>query len=291
MPATAHVNNRLVRPNGIGYAVSEFSHACLVRLIDYPALPLQTNTQETIKAGGTALVVRTEFSIQERHVPVAYKRVRRRNWLKVLTAFVRTNRTLRTWRLGHLFLKRGIMTARPLAVIVPRAHRIGGDSFLITEWIEGSLNLHYYLEWLGEIDPQDQSQKLNALAVKLGDLLGRMHRCGISHRDLKPSNLLVVDREEGISVYVIDLDGAGVSIRVTRKRRLRDLARLAVGLESFALIGNSLRLRFLKAYQYGSDAPLHNWKQCWSRLAITTERLKARKQRRKKRAERWTSFS
>ena len=94
MPATAHVHDRLVRPNGIGYAVAEFSHACLVRLIDYPALPLQTNTHETIKAGGTALIVRTQFPLQERNVPVAYKRVRRRNWLKVLTALIRTNRTL-----------------------------------------------------------------------------------------------------------------------------------------------------------------------------------------------------
>ena len=291
MPATAQVNNRLVRPNGIGYSVAGFSHACLVRLIDYPALPLQTNTQETIKAGGTALIVRTEFSMEERNVSVAYKRVRRRNWLKVLTAFVRTNRTLRAWRLGHLFLKHGITTARPLAVIVPRAHQIRGDSFLITEWIEESLNLHHYLEWLGEVDPRDQSCKLKSLAEKLGDLLGRMHRCGISHRDLKPSNLLVVDREEGISVYVIDLDGAGVSIRVTRKRRLRDLARLAVGLKDFGLIRNSLRLRFLKAYQFGSDAPLDNWKECMRRLVVSSEHLRARRQRRKRRAERWISFS
>lgn len=291
MPATVQVINRLVRPNGIGYAVSEFSHACLVRLIDYPALPFQTNTQETIKAGGTALVVRTEFPMQERHVPVAYKRVRRRNWLKVLTAFIRTNRTLRTWRLGHLFLKRGIPTARPLAAIVPRARQIRGDSFLITEWIQGSLNLHHYLEWLADTDSQDQSQKLSTLAEKLGDLLGRMHRCGVSHRDLKPSNLLVVDQGGEISVYIIDLDGAGVSIRVARKRRLRDLARLAVGLESFRLIGNSLRLRFLKAYQYGSDAPLDNCKQSWRKLAISSERLKARKGRKKRRAELWTSFS
>jgi tRNA A-37 threonylcarbamoyl transferase component Bud32 len=291
MPATAHVHNRLVRPNGIGYSVAEFSHACLIRLIDYPALPLQTNTQETIKAGRTALIVRTEFPLQDQHVPVAYKRVRRRNWLKVLTAFVRTNRTLRTYRLGHLFLKRGITTARPLVAIVPRFHRIGGDSFLLTEWIEGSINLHHYLEWLGEIDPQDQSQKLNAVAEKLGDLLGRMHSCGISHRDLKPSNLLVADRGEGISVYIIDLDGADVSYRVSRKRRDRDLARLVVGLERMGLIGNSLRLRFLKAYQYGSDSPLDNWKESWRRLVLSSERLTARKQRRKRRAERWTSFS
>ncbi len=291
MPATDQVHNRLVRPNGIGYAVAEFSHACLVRLIDYPALPLQTNTQETIKAGGTALIVRTEFPLQERNVPVAYKRVRRRNWLKVLTALVRTNRTLRTWRLGHLFLKRGITTARPLAAIVPRAHQIGGDSFLVTEWIEGSLNLHHYLEWLEEIDSQNQSCKLKTLAENLGDLLGRLHGCGISHRDLKPSNLLVADRGEEIGVYIIDLDGADVSSRVSRKRRLRDLARLVVGLERFGWIGNSLRLRLLKAYQYGSDAPLDNWKESWRRLAVSSERLKARKQRQKRGAERWTSFS
>src|SRR5690606_34782469 len=110
-------NRRLARGTRAGCAVPEFSHACLVRLLEYPALPLRIDTREIVKAGHTALIVRTELPVAGRLVPVAYKRVRRKNWWKVLTALLRPNAALRTWRLGHELLARGIATARPLAAI------------------------------------------------------------------------------------------------------------------------------------------------------------------------------
>src|SRR5262245_21810648 len=108
---------RPVRQHGIGYAVAAFSRSCLIRLIDYPEMPLRTGSREVIKSGRSAFLVRVELPIAGQTTSVAYKCVRRKTWLKRLTVLVRTNRTLRTWRMGLELRRRGIATARPLAVV------------------------------------------------------------------------------------------------------------------------------------------------------------------------------
>lgn len=280
MSAILHEPKCLTRPNGTGYAVGDVSRVCLQQLIDAPDSPFEDRCGETVKEGRTAQIVRTKLPLNDQSVPVAYKRIRRKNWWKVLTALVRTNRTFNTWRLGHTFLKQGITTARPLAVIVPRAYRIQGDSFLVTEWIEGSLNLHHYLKRVEELESAERHTKLKTVAESLGDLLGRMHGRGIGHRDLKPGNLLVVDEDDTLRTLIIDLDGAQVKRRISRRRRYRDLARLAVGVQSFGFLSRSLRLRFLLAYLYGAGTPFANWKNEWHRLSEASERLRHKKQNR-----------
>src|SRR5690349_14030143 len=68
------------RPAGRGCAVAEFSRACLLRLVDYPEMPLRTSAREIVKAGRTALIVRTELPVGQEMVPAAYKRVTRKTW-------------------------------------------------------------------------------------------------------------------------------------------------------------------------------------------------------------------
>ncbi len=97
---------QLVRSRGVGHAVASFSRACLIRLIDFPEMPLRVNTHETVKAGRTALVVRTAFPVENRRVAAAYKRVRRQNWWKSLADMFATHRLLRTWRLGRELRRR-----------------------------------------------------------------------------------------------------------------------------------------------------------------------------------------
>ncbi|MCA9069362.1 MAG: hypothetical protein KDA84_10585, partial [Planctomycetaceae bacterium] len=51
---------RLKRWRGMGYAVEGISRDTLIRLIDFPELPLRIHTRDTIKAGRSALLVRGE---------------------------------------------------------------------------------------------------------------------------------------------------------------------------------------------------------------------------------------
>jgi hypothetical protein len=98
-PAPRNTWLKLVRPRGTGYAVPEFSRACLIRLIDFPEMPFRIGVNETIKAGRSTLLV-LELPVAGRMIAVAYKHVRRRHWVKRLTMLFRTNRVLRSrnWR-------------------------------------------------------------------------------------------------------------------------------------------------------------------------------------------------
>ena len=132
---------RLSRSRGVGFAVEGVSRDTLIRLIDFPDLPLKIHTRDTIKAGRSALLVRGEFPIGGRMVGVAYKRVQRRSGWKVLSAWVFGNRTLRTWNMARRFEHLGIPTSRALMVVVPRWYQPFRPSFLATEWLDQAMNL------------------------------------------------------------------------------------------------------------------------------------------------------
>lgn len=270
---------RLSRAGRVGYASPEFPRDCLIRLLEFPELPFRTSTRETIKVEQTTLLVCAELPIDGRMVPVAYKRVRRRNWLKRLTAVLRGNRARRAWRLAQRLERLGIATATPLAAIIPRWELRHPDSFLMTAWVEHSCNLDLRLQAAEEspLAPGDA----RAAARSLGRLLGRMHACRISHRDLKASNVLVQECANGASARIIDLDGAAVRLRVTRRRRARDLARLAIDLERFPMISRTQKLRFLKAYLASGG---RHWdpRDAWRRLESATATLKTRKRKRER---------
>ena len=65
---------------------------------------------------------------------------------------------------------------------------------------------------------------------------------------------------------MIDLDGARRHVWLSGSRRLRDLSRLALAMESQTLVTHSARLRFLLAYLKIRGEPADAWKPLWKRL-------------------------
>lgn len=258
----------VTRGGGSGYAVPGFSRACLLRLVDYPEMPLRIATCEIVKAGHTALIVRTEFPIGQEMRPAAYKRVTRKTWWKRLTSLFRTNHCLKTYRLGHEFLRHGIPTARPLAVIVPHRLDIRRDTYIATEWIEDAGSLHQYLRGLEELPARERRGKLVAVAEAVGTVLGRMHARGFSHRDLKAGNLLIRDSFAGPEAFVIDLDGAAHRGGLSWRTRVRNLARLARCFEAYPSLRATHILRGVRAYVRQNSSGLET-KSLWN--AVTKQ--------------------
>ena len=253
------------------------SRDTLIRLIDFPELPLKIHTRDTIKAGRSALLVRGEFPIGGRLVSVAYKRIQRRSGWKALAAWLFGNRTLRTWKMARRLEQIGIPTSRALMVVVPRWHQPFRPSFLATEWLDQAMNLTAYAEWLHEQSADHRQLRLHSAAVQLGELIGRMHAARISHRDLKAGNLLLINRPASVEAYVIDLDGARRHVWLPNVRRWRDLSRLALAMESPSAVTHSARLRFLLAYMSVRGEAGDSWKPHWRRLAHLTLRRRMKK--------------
>lgn len=268
---------RLKRRRGLGYAVEGISRDTLIRLIDFPELPLRIHTRDTIKAGRSALLVRGEFPIGGRMVTVAYKRVQRRSFAKMLIAWLFGNRTLRTWKMARTFERLGIPTCAPLLVVVPRWFQLGKPSYLAFGWLDEALNLTCYSEWLQQLSDSQSRRRLQAAAEGLGEVLGKMHAASLSHRDLKAGNLLLINRPSSVEAFVIDLDGARRLLWLSRARRLWDLSRLVYALESDAVVTHATRLRFLKAYLKALGENPAIWKDDWRQLAKLTRKRGSKK--------------
>lgn len=269
---------RVVRRMGIGYAVASFSRSCLLRLIDFPEMPMRVGAREMIKLGRSATLVRAELPVGGRMLPVAYKCVRRKTWLKRVTVIVRTNRTLRAWRIGHELMRRNIATAKPLACVIPHRLDFKRPSYVAYEWIDGGRNLREWCWWAAELPLSRRRTLMRRAAESLGTLLGHMHAQNISHRDLKPGNMLLVDEGRKVKPYVIDLDGVALHGQLGTQPRMSNLSRLAIGMCELPPLETTLMLRFLKSYLAASGDRTH-WKHVWRTLQSVTNTRAERKQR------------
>jgi tRNA A-37 threonylcarbamoyl transferase component Bud32 len=253
------------------YAASELPRDLLIRLAECPELPLRMGPAETIKAGGSALVVRACLPLGNSMRAVAYKRVLRKNLLKQITQALGENRTFRAFLAGQRLLMLGVATARPLAVIVPSRFDLHSPSWLATEWLDGAEELARFAARLRHRSTGREAPSADAAAVAVGTLLGRMHAAGIAHRDLKPQNIML--RFEGRShlakAYLVDLDGIRFVRRIGERVRWRNLARLAIGENRWAELRLTTRYRFLVAY-LAAAGTAGDVKSAWRRLAAAT---------------------
>jgi hypothetical protein len=93
-----------------------------------------------------------------------------------------------------------------------------------------------------------------------------MHRRHISHRDFKAVNILLA----GHDVWLIDLAGIRLCQRISRKRRVQNLARLNASFFGRCYLTRSDRLRFLRVYlQWGIFGQL-GWKDWWQEIDKAT---------------------
>ncbi|TDJ09900.1 MAG: hypothetical protein E2O71_00885 [Deltaproteobacteria bacterium] len=149
------------------------------------------------------------------------------SWIVKQHASVRAARN--AWVAGHGLEMRDIRTARPVAWL---------DRWLIMEdagqdvvaWVEA----HF-----GEASAPEREE----LSRKLADLLADLHRRGTYHSDLKASNMTW---SPGEPARLLDYQRVRFGIRVSRRRRIRNLAQLNASLPD--QLPGELRERTLQRY-------------------------------------------
>lgn len=258
----------LTRRMRMGIAVANLERAALIRLVDFPLLPLRAGFHHAVKDDHNTRVVKTSLQTGGRAITVAFKQIRRGGF-KRLRDIVWPRRLQRSWRVARHLVEHGVPTAEPIALVTPRRHSLKGDSFVVTRWIEGAVDLNLHLGKLGRASHLERIRVRRNTARTLGTLIGRLHRARVSHRDLKPANLLINSRPSSheVSSQVIDLDGAVISLALTTRTRVKNLARFMSGLRVYSWITKSDRLRFLRAYVAAFREQDTTWKSLWVTLS------------------------
>ncbi len=268
---------RLSFASGRGHAVRNLDADCLKRLIEKPQKLIEQNIELPLKISHSSIVVEADLPVDGALRHVLYKRTGVTSVAKWLTSFVRQTRAEQGWRLGHALRARGISTARPLAVIIPRGQIRPRVSYLVTEWIDRAKDFHQFAWQLARLSAGERNAIACRVAESLGKLAGRMHRAHVTHRDLKGCNILITRDGCDVQCYLIDMHGVDIRRWLSTGRRVQNLARLALSAEAHSWISRTMRLRFLQTYCRARGAP-NEWKAMWTRIATRTRRLVRRNQ-------------
>jgi hypothetical protein len=198
---------------------------------------------------------------------VIYKRFRVTAWSDPLLALLRHSPALRSWINGHGLRERCLPTARPLAVFHRRHGPLAYEGYLLTEKIPEAVDLHRFVAGLAELNEAERRGCLRRRIEQVARLVSELHRRQLSHRDLKASNVLV-SRE---AVWLIDLVGMSPSRKLSRRRRVQNLARLHASFCRNPILTRSDKLRFLRVYLRWGLLGRDGWKDWWREVRTATQ--------------------
>lgn len=240
------------------WASRSLPEAWLRNLVRHPLEVLQSPGARVLKASrhGQVAVVPGPGG-----KPLVYKRFDRAGW-----GGWRESPARRSYRMAYRLELGRVPTARPLAVAESR----NGTSYLLTEYLQDAVSL---IEFMERCRADGDRRTLRSFVWRLAKSIRRMHALRMSHRDLKAVNLLV--REAG-PVFV-DLRGMSSHWWLSRGRRQKDLARLAVSAMTTLRASRSDLLRFLLTY-LGQESG--QWRAWWCAVALLCRKKVARNERR-----------
>jgi tRNA A-37 threonylcarbamoyl transferase component Bud32 len=259
---------RLRSSSATGWAVRDLSVSALSELLADPDQPFRKAGVRLLKDSRSSTVAELELPVKGMPTRVIYKRFRITQWSDPWLALVRRTAPLRSWVLGHGLRERCLNTARPLAVFHRRRGPLPQEGYLLTEKIDQAVDLHRFLLDLERLPPLERQRKLRAQISATARLVAELHRRRLSQRDLKASNLLVANG----TTWLIDLVGMRVRGKLSRARRVQNLARLHASFHHRADLTPTDKLRFLRTYLDWGLRGKQGWKRWWIAIADATER-------------------
>jgi hypothetical protein len=151
---------------------------------------------------------------------------------------------------GAVELHRGrIATPTPIAAVENRFCGILGDSFFLSEEIAGGKTSNaYWTDSVKEHRGGEGFKHRRAFLSRLAALFHSLHAQQIYHNDLKDANIIVVGKgtDEAIEYFLLDLEGVKHCLRLSWRRRVKNLVQLYRTLGKH--VPRSRQFFFLKCY-------------------------------------------
>lgn len=213
---------------------------------------LLSNPMIQLKADGNTVVAVYDLAIGGKTLAVAIKT---HNCSSGMRNFARTllrNKSARNFRTAAKLCKNGIPTAYPLAALTQKRGLITAKTIFITEYIDSSCNLYYFLS--DNVSQNDLSDKASVLVKRqagsqIAHIFAGMYSIGLSHRDAKAGNFLVAPKGNGkFEIMLVDMDGIKSYLPMTAKRRFFPFTKLGSVLVWYRGINLSDYLRSFRIY-------------------------------------------
>jgi hypothetical protein len=120
-----------------------------------------------------------------------------------------------------------ISSAVPLAAVERRYWGLLAKSFFISKEITGGKTVDaYWRDDLQFLPGAAGVRQRRDFLVRLGQLFQMLHGHEIYHNDLKDANILAAPRQQATAFFLLDLEGVRQYVRLSKKRRLKNLVQL-----------------------------------------------------------------
>jgi tRNA A-37 threonylcarbamoyl transferase component Bud32 len=206
------------------------------RVLAEPGRALATRSSSVAKAGRKSRVTRHGRAVVKEGVSVGL--------LGRVRDLLRPRRFAAGYRNAHGLLVRGVATAAPLAFV-----RRGGRSFTLYEDLSALPRLDHRVRAALRTGEWPRRRRLEVLDAS-ADAAARLHRRGVWHGDWKGCNWLVEEHAGRVAFRLIDTDRVRFLPRVSRSRRLRNVAQLAASIP--VVVTRTDRLRWWRRYARGT---------------------------------------
>ena len=153
-------------------------------------------------------------------------------------------RLRREIRLTAQLRREGAPVPQPAFVVAAQKGLLWRAAFC-TVHIEGAIDAIQFLA----ASPEQKTIQQAAAAV--GQAIAHVHRFGLIHPDLHLGNIMLRDEGSGFRAWIIDLDGARLTRRLSKRKRSQQLKRLERSLVKWSYIqkiGSRERQAFFQAY-------------------------------------------
>jgi tRNA A-37 threonylcarbamoyl transferase component Bud32 len=269
-----------------GHIIRGLDRLALAKIFDDPDEPFRRPGVKVLKHSPSSTVIEFNMRLNGAVGGVVYKRFRVKSWFQPLAAWFRRPAALRSWVFGQGLRECGLSTPRPLAVLFRRRWGLFWEGYLLTEKISHAQELHQLVACLSEGalsggDPSARQQSLRFYIDEVARLVRDLHRRQLSHRDLKAANILV-DQTASAKIWLVDLVGVRRHRRLSRRRRVRNLARLHASFFESTAITRTDKLRFLRTYLQWGLFGRDGWKRYWREIDAATRSKIARTRRLKR---------
>lgn len=153
-------------------------------------------------------------------------KLNRAKGLKKLSYRFMESKGKRHWNNAVNMLRLGVSTPQPVAYFERHYNSGIEQNYYITEFLEGAFSARDVFTSINNGEADFNGIAHDHLLKVIAEFTCDMHNHGVLHRDLSSGNLLLVQEEEGIKPYLIDIGRARVKNHIKRRTRLIDIMRI-----------------------------------------------------------------